>query len=49
LVSSAGFEAQRDALLAALDDIERDRNLVNTEALVEPQGDGYRVRRFDLP
>jgi hypothetical protein len=49
LVSSAGFDTQKGALTAALDDIDRDGNLVNTEVLVERLGDGYRVRRFDLP
>lgn len=49
LVSRAGFDAQKSALGAALDDIDRDGDLMNTEVLVEPYGDGYRVRRFDLP
>jgi hypothetical protein len=49
LVTSAGFEIQRDALVAALDDMEHDGDLTNTEVLVEPYGSGYRVRRFDLP
>jgi hypothetical protein len=49
LVASAGIEAQKGALDAALDDIDRDGNLMNTEVLVEPHGGGYRVRRFDLP
>ncbi len=49
LASSAGFEAQRGALLAALDDIERDGDVTNTEVVVEPHGEGYRVQRFELP
>jgi hypothetical protein len=49
LVAGAGFKAQKDALNAALDDIDEDSNLMNAEVLVEPYGDGYRVRRFDLP
>jgi len=49
LISSAGVDAQIGALKAALDDIDRDGNLMNTEVLVEPYRDGYRVRRFDLP
>jgi predicted nuclease of predicted toxin-antitoxin system len=49
LVNCAGSAAQRSALTAALDDIDLDGNLTNTEMLVEPRGDGYRVRRFDLP
>ena len=49
LVANAGIEAQKGALDAALDDIDRDGNLMNTEVLVEPHGGGYRVRRFDLP
>ena len=38
LVASAGIEAQKGALDAALDDIDRDGNLMNTEVLVEPHG-----------
>jgi predicted nuclease of predicted toxin-antitoxin system len=49
LVSGAGIETQRSALNAALDDMDRDGNLMNTEVLVEPYGEGFRVRRFDLP
>ncbi len=49
LVSSAGIDTQTGALNAALDDIDGDGNLLNTEVLVEPYGGGYRVRRFDLP
>jgi predicted nuclease of predicted toxin-antitoxin system len=49
LASGAGIETQTSALNAALDDIGRDGNLMNTEVLVEPYGDEYRVRRFDLP
>jgi hypothetical protein len=49
LVAGAGFKAQKDALNAALYDIDEDSNLMNAEVLVEPYGDGYRVRRFDLP
>jgi len=49
LAAGAGFDTQRDALLAALDDIARDDDLTNTELLVETHGNGYRVRRFDLP
>ncbi len=49
LVSTAGFDTQKVTLNAALDDIDQDGNLMNTEVLVEPYGDGYRVRRFDLP
>ncbi len=49
LVSNAGLDRQKGALNAALDEIDRDGNLVNTEVLVEPYGDGYRVLRFDLP
>ncbi len=49
LISSAGFGTQKGALNAALDDIDRDGDLMNTEVLVERHGDGYRVRRFDLP
>ena len=48
LAASAGIEAQKGALYAARDDIDRDGNLMNTEVLVEPHG-AYRVRRFDLP
>lgn len=49
LVGGAGFEAQRAALNAALDDIDRDGNLTNAELLVERHGKGFRVRRFELP
>ncbi len=49
LVGGVGFGAQRASMLAALDDIDRDGNLTNTEVLVEPRGDGFRVRRFELP
>ena len=49
LVSSAGIDTQTGALNAALDDIDGDGNLLNTEVLVEPYGGGYRVRRLDLP
>ena len=49
LVRVGGIEAQQDALHAALDDIDQDQNLTNTEVLVEPYAGGYRVRRFDLP
>ena len=36
LVSNAGLDRQKGALNAALDEIDRDGNLVNTEVLVEP-------------
>jgi hypothetical protein len=49
LVAGAGIDAQKRALNIALDDMDRDGDLVNAEALVEPHGNGYRIRRFDLP
>ena len=49
LVESARLEAQRASLTAALDDIDRDGDLTNTEVLVEPHDKGFRVRRFELP
>jgi uncharacterized protein DUF5615 len=46
----AGLASTMDAFLAALDDIEIDHDLTNTEVLVEHLGQGrYRVSRFDLP
>jgi hypothetical protein len=46
----AGLAAQTDAFEAALDDIQQDHNLTNTEVLVEYFGPGrYQVSRFDLP
>jgi len=49
LIGGAGFEAQRAAMTAAIDEIDRDGDLTNTEMLVELYGDGFRVRRFELP
>ncbi len=49
LIGGVGFKAQKAAMMAAIDEIDRDSDLTNTEMLVEPYGDGFRVRRFDLP
>ena len=49
LVGVTGTETQRHAFAAALDDIDQDADLTNTEIVVERYGDGHRIRRFDLP
>lgn len=49
LIDVWGTEAQRHAFAAALDDIDHDADLTNTEMLVDSYGRGYRVRRFELP
>ncbi len=41
----AGRDVQQLAFAAALDEIDADADLVNLELLVEPEGDGFRVRR----
>ena len=46
----AGLAAQMNAFEAALDEIQLDSDLTNTEVLVEYLGPGqYQVARFDLP
>lgn len=46
----AGRNAQIASFLAALDDIDIDGDLLNTEILVRAGGDGtFNVSRFDLP
>ena len=46
----AGLAAQVDAFEAALDDIELNPDVTNTEVLVEYLGpERYQVSRFDLP
>jgi predicted nuclease of predicted toxin-antitoxin system len=49
LTGVVGIVEQSSAMRAALDDIDRNSDLTNTEVLVESHVDGFRVRRFDLP
>lgn len=47
--ADAGRDTQIAAFEAALDDIDRDPQLINTELLVQFDGTSFLVSRFDLP
>lgn len=49
LAGGVGFKAQMALMLAAIDDIDRDCDLLNMEILVEVEGSGHKVSRFPLP